>query len=101
MRRAAATWDAEALKKYNRVGGSGWDSIAYDPDTSLIYFGTGNAGPWPEDNVQESERGNSRISPRSQRSAARAGVRFQGPVGGRRSPQSSHSSSVEDGGVYP
>ena len=26
-----------------------WDSIAYDPDTNLIYFGTGNAGPWPED----------------------------------------------------
>jgi PQQ-dependent dehydrogenase (methanol/ethanol family) len=49
MRKAAATWDADALKKYNGVGGSVWDSIAYDPDTNLIYFGTGNAGPWPED----------------------------------------------------
>src|SRR5579863_5574365 len=49
MRKASATWDADALKKYNGVGGSVWDSIAYDPDTNLIYFGTGNAGPWPED----------------------------------------------------
>ena len=23
--------------------------IAYDPDADLIYFGTGNAGPWPAD----------------------------------------------------
>jgi len=49
MRKAAETWDADALKKYNGVGGSVWDSIAYDPDTNLIYFGTGNAGPWPQD----------------------------------------------------
>ena len=47
MKMAAATWDQAALKKYNGVGGSVWDSIAYDPDANLIYFGTGNAGPWP------------------------------------------------------
>src|ERR1700689_3757639 len=47
MRKAAATWDPESTK----VGGGGtvWDSIAYDPDADLIYFGTGNAGPWPAD----------------------------------------------------
>ena len=45
MRKAAATWDPASTK----VGGGGtvWDSIAYDPDADLIYFGTGNAGPWP------------------------------------------------------
>jgi quinohemoprotein ethanol dehydrogenase len=47
MKKAAATWDPESTK----VGGGGtvWDSIAYDPDADLIYFGTGNAGPWPAD----------------------------------------------------
>jgi len=47
MRKAAATWDPASTK----VGGGGtvWDSIAYDPDADLIYFGTGNAGPWPAD----------------------------------------------------
>ena len=45
MKKAAATWDPASTK----VGGGGtvWDSIAYDPDADLIYFGTGNAGPWP------------------------------------------------------
>ena len=26
-----------------------WDGIAYDPEADLIYVGTGNAGPWPEE----------------------------------------------------
>jgi quinohemoprotein ethanol dehydrogenase len=45
MRKAAPTWDPASTK----VGGGGtvWDSIAYDPDADMIYFGTGNAGPWP------------------------------------------------------
>jgi PQQ-dependent dehydrogenase (methanol/ethanol family) len=44
--KAAATWPK------NIVGGGGgtvWDAISYDPDLGLIYFGTGNAGPWSED----------------------------------------------------
>ncbi|MEO5923206.1 MAG: PQQ-dependent dehydrogenase, methanol/ethanol family [Bryobacteraceae bacterium] len=44
--KAAATWPK------NIVGGGGgtvWDAISYDPDLELIYFGTGNAGPWSED----------------------------------------------------
>ncbi len=46
MRKAAATWNPDSWK----LGGGGtvWDAIAYDPDLELVYFGTGNAGPWPE-----------------------------------------------------
>jgi quinohemoprotein ethanol dehydrogenase len=44
--KAAKTWPK------NIVGGGGgtvWDAISYDPDLELVYFGTGNAGPWSED----------------------------------------------------
>ncbi len=34
-----------------------WDSIAYDPDADLIYFGTGNAGPWPFSNDLRNSKG--------------------------------------------
>jgi PQQ-dependent dehydrogenase (methanol/ethanol family) len=44
--KAATTWPK------NIVGGGGatvWDAISYDPELELVYFGTGNAGPWSED----------------------------------------------------
>lgn len=47
MRRALATWDTKATKAGG--GGTVWDSISYDPEADLVYFGTGNAGPWPSD----------------------------------------------------
>jgi quinohemoprotein ethanol dehydrogenase len=45
MKKAAATWDPGSTK--DGGGGTVWDSISYDPDADLVYFGTGNAGPWP------------------------------------------------------
>jgi len=47
MEMAAKTWGGE----WWRLGGGGtvWDSITYDPDTNLIFVGTGNGGPWPEE----------------------------------------------------
>ena len=52
MRAAAQTWDGE----WWRFGGGGsvWDSIAYDPETNLVFVGTGNGGPWPE-SLRQSE----------------------------------------------
>jgi PQQ-dependent dehydrogenase (methanol/ethanol family) len=47
MRKAAPTWDPASTKV--GAGGTVWDSISYDPDTNTVYFGTGNAGPWPAD----------------------------------------------------
>ncbi|MDR3513006.1 MAG: PQQ-dependent dehydrogenase, methanol/ethanol family [Caulobacteraceae bacterium] len=45
---------AMAAKTWNGVwwtfggGGSPWDSMAYDPETNLLYFGTGNGLPWDQ-----------------------------------------------------
>jgi PQQ-dependent dehydrogenase (methanol/ethanol family) len=37
------TWPADAWKI---GGGTVWGWISYDPDLDLIYYGTGNPGPW-------------------------------------------------------
>ena len=37
------TWPPEAWKT---GGGTVWGWISYDPDLNLIYYGTGNPGPW-------------------------------------------------------
>ncbi len=44
--KAASTWGDGGLI----LGGGGtvWDSIVYDPDLDLLYFGTGNASPWTQ-----------------------------------------------------
>ncbi|HEY3823698.1 MAG TPA: PQQ-binding-like beta-propeller repeat protein [Bryobacteraceae bacterium] len=44
--KAAKTWPKDIV---GGGGGSVWDAISYDPDLELVYFGTGNAGPWSED----------------------------------------------------
>jgi PQQ-dependent dehydrogenase (methanol/ethanol family) len=49
MEAAAATWDPSA--EYWKAGGGGtmWDAMAYDPDTDMLYVGTGNGSPWNRD----------------------------------------------------
>jgi len=44
LQKAAKTWKGQRGK----LGGGGtvWDSIAYDPDLDLVYFGVGNGTPW-------------------------------------------------------
>ena len=45
MKMAASTWNGE----WWTLGGGGgtvWDSIAYDPELDLLYFGVGNGTPW-------------------------------------------------------
>jgi len=44
MRVAAKTWGGDFYKKGG--GGAVWDGFAYDPETNLVYVGTGNAEPW-------------------------------------------------------
>jgi len=46
MKKAAETWSPEAWKMGG--GATVWDGMAWDPESDLIYVGTGNAGPWPE-----------------------------------------------------
>jgi len=46
MKKAAATWDGDWYKMGG--GGTVWDGMAYDAQANLLYFGTGNGGPWPE-----------------------------------------------------
>jgi PQQ-dependent dehydrogenase (methanol/ethanol family) len=44
MRTAADTWSNEWWKSGG--GGTVWDAAVYDPQTDLLFFGTGNATPW-------------------------------------------------------
>ena len=46
LKKAAETWSGDFWKLGG--GGSLWDAISYDPETDLLYVGTGNGGPWPE-----------------------------------------------------
>jgi len=47
MEMAAKTWGGEWWKTGG--GGAPWDGITYDPETNLVYVGTGNGAPWPAD----------------------------------------------------
>ena len=47
MEAAAKTWSGEWWKYGG--GGSMWDGMAYDPDANLVYVGTGNGLPWPQE----------------------------------------------------
>ena len=43
-RTAAKTWTGEWWK--HGGGGTVWDSMAYDPESDLLYVGIGNGAPW-------------------------------------------------------
>ncbi len=44
MELAAKSWSIDT--NFGKVGGTVWDSMAYDPKLDLLYIGTGNGGPW-------------------------------------------------------
>jgi quinohemoprotein ethanol dehydrogenase len=44
LRAAAKTWGGDFYTKGG--GGAVWDGVAYDPETNIVYVGTGNAEPW-------------------------------------------------------
>ncbi len=46
MAKAAKTWDDTFKYWENGGGGPVWNTLSIDPDLNLLYFGTGNAGPW-------------------------------------------------------
>lgn len=45
LERAAATWPEDALFE-SGLGGTVWDSMAYDPALDLLYVGVGNSSPY-------------------------------------------------------
>jgi PQQ-dependent dehydrogenase (methanol/ethanol family) len=56
LKKAAETWSGDWWK----LGGGGtvWDGFAYDPESNLVYVGTGNGGPWPEELRQSKGKDN-------------------------------------------
>jgi len=46
MEAAAKTWSGDV--EWWKLGGGGnpWNAISYDPQLDLLYFGTGQGGPW-------------------------------------------------------
>jgi quinohemoprotein ethanol dehydrogenase len=45
---AAKTWSANSLWE-SGLGGTVWDSLAFDPELDLLYVGVGNASPYPRE----------------------------------------------------
>jgi PQQ-dependent dehydrogenase (methanol/ethanol family) len=48
---ALKTWDTTGKYKFWEIGGGGapWNSMSYDAQLDLLYFGTGNGNPWNRD----------------------------------------------------
>ncbi|MFV0477742.1 MAG: PQQ-dependent dehydrogenase, methanol/ethanol family [Parahaliea sp.] len=45
LAKAAKTWTGDKYWEYGG-GGTVWDSMAYDAELDLLYFGVGNGSPW-------------------------------------------------------
>ncbi len=45
MKLATATWPGDIAWQW-RGGGNVWDSMSYDPELNLLYFGVGQGSPW-------------------------------------------------------
>jgi PQQ-dependent dehydrogenase (methanol/ethanol family) len=43
---ALDTWSGDEWYKLGGGGGTAWDSLVYDPESDLLYIGTGNGSPW-------------------------------------------------------
>jgi len=48
MKMAAETWNGQWWE-LGGGGGTVWDSMAYDPELDLLYFGVGNGTPWNQE----------------------------------------------------
>ena len=46
LKMAVSSWDPNS--NWKGVGGTAWDSMAYDPELDLLYVGTGNGSPWSQ-----------------------------------------------------
>jgi len=46
LKMAVSSWDPNS--NWKGVGGTAWDSMAYDPALDLLYVGTGNGSPWSQ-----------------------------------------------------
>jgi quinohemoprotein ethanol dehydrogenase len=51
---AAQTWDPASKYWINGGGGNVWNTMAIDPELHLVYFGTGQPGPWSRNKRGES-----------------------------------------------
>jgi quinohemoprotein ethanol dehydrogenase len=48
LARAAKTWSPSSTWE-SGLGGTVWDSLAFDPELDLLYVGVGNASPYPRE----------------------------------------------------
>ncbi len=48
LEQAAATWSPKSTWE-SGLGGTVWDSLAFDPELDLLYVGVGNASPYPRE----------------------------------------------------
>jgi PQQ-dependent dehydrogenase (methanol/ethanol family) len=48
LERALKTWSPRSTWE-SGLGGTVWDSLAFDPDLDLLYVGVGNASPYPRE----------------------------------------------------